>query len=721
MRTFLKILAGVAVLLLVGIVGGIAYLTTMDFNAYKPLIAEEARKATGRDLAIRGDLKLVVSFSPAIAVEGVTFANAPWSSRPEMARVGRFEAQVELMPLLSKQVKVTRLVLAEVDVLLETDAKGRGNWEFDVTPGKKAAETKPAGKAASDAPLPVVSEVHFRNVRLAYRDGRNGRTTALAVDALEATAGGAEDPLKLRLKGSYDGAVYEATGQFGSVAQLLSGAKPFPVALEAQTLAMRVQLEGAIVKPLEGKGIGLTVTVQGDNLAATMKAAAATVPALKEAGPFASVPFSMTGKVADGDGIYTVEPIALKLGGSDLSGKATANLVGKRPSVVIGLNSNLFDLKDVLPQAEKGKDRPASAKSAPVGFGQSAASGSGKRLFGPEPLPLDGLRATDVKISLAAKKIVVDGLPLENVTVEAVLANGRLSVRPASLSVAGGTMTAALALDASAGPTALLDLSVNIKDVDAGTLLRQLDATKDMTGGRLEAKVDLKGRGTSIRDLMGGLNGEAVITLGEGRIKNTLLDRAGGDLAMQVYGALNPLAKKDEFTVLNCGVARFVVKDGMATADKGIAAETTKVNVVGAGAVNLKTGEIDFSVKPEARQGLGINLGGIAGLVRVRGTLAEPQVGVDELEAAKTALSAGTAIATGGLSLLAQGLLGRATADEAPCQTALGRRPVPAKAAAPAVSQPSAPVQPKKEEGSVGGFLKGLGKALDETLGGKGK
>ena len=73
MKKLLKIsgiLVGLIVLVLVG--GGI-YLSTMDFNQYKGLVAEQAKAATGRDLKIEGDLNLEVSLTPRLAVEGVSF------------------------------------------------------------------------------------------------------------------------------------------------------------------------------------------------------------------------------------------------------------------------------------------------------------------------------------------------------------------------------------------------------------------------------------------------------------------------------------------------------------------------------------------------------------------------------------------------------------------------------------------------------------------------
>src|SRR5690606_25808646 len=77
----------------------------------------------------------------------------------------------------------------------------------------------------------------------------------------------------------------------------------------------------------------------------------------------------------------------------------------------------------------------------------------------------------------------------------------------------------------------------------------------------------------------------------------------------------------------------------------------------------------------QARSGTGISAGQLAELVRVGGTLAEPKAVPDTKAAFKTAASVGAAVATGGLSILAQGLLDRKSADADPCATALGIKP----------------------------------------------
>ena len=56
--------------------------------------------------------------------------------------------------------------------------------------------------------------------------------------------------------------------------------------------------------------------------------------------------------------------------------------------------------------------------------------------------------------------------------------------------------------------------------------------------------------------------------------------------------------------------------------------------------------------------------------------------GIDELETAKSAASIGAAVATAGLSFLAETLAKRVAADPRPCETALGRTAAPAAQAA---------------------------------------
>ena len=122
MRRLWKVLTILTVLSAALVVAGVAILKSMDFNQYRGLITDEVKSITGRELTIAGDLDLDLSFNPAITVEGVTFANAAWGSVPVMAKLKRLEVEAQLLPLLSGDIRVNRIVLIGLDALLEAES-----------------------------------------------------------------------------------------------------------------------------------------------------------------------------------------------------------------------------------------------------------------------------------------------------------------------------------------------------------------------------------------------------------------------------------------------------------------------------------------------------------------------------------------------------------------------------------------------------------------------
>ncbi|OQX46251.1 MAG: hypothetical protein B0D86_02005, partial [Candidatus Sedimenticola endophacoides] len=125
-----KWIIGAAGLLVALLAGVVIFLKSIDFNEYKPLISEQVREATGRDLVIGGDISLELGLHTRLAVEKVTLSNAKWGSEPLMVRLQRVEAEVALLPLLGGDVQIGRLVLMRPEILLERGADGMGNWEF---------------------------------------------------------------------------------------------------------------------------------------------------------------------------------------------------------------------------------------------------------------------------------------------------------------------------------------------------------------------------------------------------------------------------------------------------------------------------------------------------------------------------------------------------------------------------------------------------------------
>jgi hypothetical protein len=192
-------------------------------------------------------------------------------------------------------------------------------------------------------------------------------------------------------------------------------------------------------------------------------------------------------------------------------------------------------------------------------------------------------------------------------------------------------------------------------------------------GANTNAHIKLKGDGQSVADIMASANGKITLQTQTGK-----LNVKGNLLTSDLFTALIPTGGKRESMTLACGVINYAIKDGQAIADKGIALVTGQMNIVGSSKINLKTEALAIHLKPRVKEGLGISVADLADLVSIGGTLKKPAMGADLMSTIQAGLKVQSAIATGGLSLLASGLLEKLTADTDPCATALGIKQAPA-------------------------------------------
>lgn len=181
MRKLLRFVTILVVLL----AGGLYALTLIDLGRFAPQIETAAQEATGRMLKIEGPLHIGFSLVPTVVAEAVSFSNAEWGTKPRMLEAGRLELQVALVPLLTGSVDVRRVVIQDANVWLETDRKGRGNWEFGDT---QSAAPAPEEEVGGGLTLAGVPELAISNFRLAYRDGETGQVSEASFDDVSLAA-----------------------------------------------------------------------------------------------------------------------------------------------------------------------------------------------------------------------------------------------------------------------------------------------------------------------------------------------------------------------------------------------------------------------------------------------------------------------------------------------------------------------------------------------------
>lgn len=633
MRVLKYVLLGLLAVMILAVVAVVIVLETIDFNGYRPLIEAEVRSITGRDLAIAGNFTLSLSLKPTVVVHDVRLANAPWGSRPDMARIGTLEAEMELLPLLSGEVKVDHVLLQNADILLETDKQGRGNWALALPGGGTT------GGGAS--PPPVVGRVTIEDATLTLRDGVGGQQHQLAVTALNATAAGATSPVTLSLKGALDTVPLTLAGTLGSPWALF-GNQPVPLDLKLSTAGATVTLKGRIGDPTQARGIDVAFVAEGKSLADLAPLAGLPLPALG--------PYSARARLTDVEGnAFRLSDLRGRLGGSDLAGEVTLALGGPRPRLTADLTADRLDARDI---------------GIPPGRGGGTHVG---RLIPAEPLPFGLLTLVDGSLRFAGKQVLKAPVVLDDVQLEAGLEAGKLSIGRFSTGLAGGTLTASGSIDA-ARAAAIVRLQAETRRVEAGALLQTLDISRVLSGGRVTLSLDVSGQGRSLHAIAASLDGQTRMEMGPGDVDNGFVRLLMADLVK-----LFSFGGSGNSSNLNCVAARFDLSHGVATS-RGLVIDTPAVTVVGSGQIRLDTENLDLVFVPHAKQP---GLASLAVPMQVRGPIANPSVFPDPVGAATSLAGSAVGVAAGvALAPVAiVGALAGLTGSSALASEAAGRNP----------------------------------------------
>ncbi len=716
MRIIVRVLAGVFVLVVAVVVAGVAIVMSIDPNEYRDRLTTEVKTLTGRDLVIKGDLKVGISLIPTLVASDVSFSNASWGSRPEMAVIKRLEASLEALPLLSGNIKIGKVVLVEPDILLEVASDGRTNWDFSSSSPSATTPAQPApsgpAKTAGSAPtIPSIDSVAIDKARFRFNDMKAKQDLNLVLDKVRIGDVASGNKLKIEIAGSYNNTPFELKGTTDSVDNLV-GDSSFAMDIEANALAAVVKLKGAVAKPMSGPLLGVDFSLAGKDLTATLDAAKALAPQLKDVsipaigsydvsgkatGP-ASTPgienlkfslgnteaLKLTGTGKGAKNTYAIDKFSGEIYGSDIAGSVVAMVGSKVPEIKATLTSHKIDLADIEKLMNGGKEpsaEPATpTPSTPAAKGKAAANEG--RVFPADKLPLDGLKAVNATVSFKGDRVIANGTTISAIDTVVVLNDSKLTLEPLGATVSEGRLSGKVALDASSA-TPTIETNVSLDKLNLGGMLKERGVT-DVLTGKVSTKINAKGSGDSVRAIMASLNGETEVVMDDGRIANRYIDMLASDLTKQlVPGGGSGEAK------INCVVSRFDVKQGIATS-KALLFDTDKMTVNGGGTIDLKTERLDMSVEPQPKEN---SLVSLAVPLQVSGTLASPRVAPTSAAVAKRV--AGLAI--GGLTPL--GLIGalssKGSSNENPCVAALNKAAAPPApgTVAPAANAKGQPAQ----------------------------
>lgn len=170
--------ASIAALIVLAVVILVA---TFDPNKYKLQLAAAVLDKTGRTLAIEGNLGL--SVFPSIGIASGKMSLSERNSGKIFARFDEARLSLALIPLLSRQVVVDRIVISGLAVDLVKHADGRTNFDDLLgAPGRAPARRSKEEPGRTEAVQLDIAGIDVRSSAVSWRDESSGGEFKATID-----------------------------------------------------------------------------------------------------------------------------------------------------------------------------------------------------------------------------------------------------------------------------------------------------------------------------------------------------------------------------------------------------------------------------------------------------------------------------------------------------------------------------------------------------------
>ncbi|HEY5293569.1 MAG TPA: AsmA family protein, partial [Burkholderiales bacterium] len=599
-------------LLAVGGIGAVliavaAYVAaTFNPNDYKPQIVQLVKQKLDRTLRIDGDIKL--TFYPALGADFGGLTLSEHASEKEFAAVEAARVSLQLMPLLSRELVVSRIELRGLRANLVKHKNGSTNVD-DLTGGearkpKLGAEDKPAQK-----PIQFdIDHVLVENASLGYADegsgakytlnklhlktGRIAAATPSDVDL--AFAIGASEPkvnfdvhLRTRLAFALD------SGRF-KLDALELGAKGEAAGVNLAALSVKGNVEGDAKAVKSGEIVLELDAKQGDKAIKGKLTSPLTVDVDSQTVDLNKLSANLTFT----DPKSARSPVAISL-----TGAARANLPKQSASLDF---STKFDESTVTGKAglahfsppsyvfDVNVDKLDADRYTAANKSGSESAGAGKTAASKPEQALDfsALKTLHANGSVKIGALKVANLKAQNVRLDVKASGGRLDVNPLSASLYQGAANGSMSLVAAATPQ--IALKQNLAGISIGPLLKDA-IDRDLLEGKGSVTLDVSGQGATVSAIKKALNGTAALNLADGALKGINI----GETIRNAKAKLGSLkgettqksnaAEKTDFTELK---ASFAIRNGIAH-NSDLSLKSPLLRLGGEGDVNIGTDSVD--------------------------------------------------------------------------------------------------------------------------------
>jgi AsmA family protein len=572
---------GAAAVLLV-LIGSVPLLfALLDAGYFRGVLIHYVEAHFNRSIRVEGPLHLQLwTRHPRIVAERLVIGNPSWVARgaqapDEMGRIGRLT--LVFSAPFGRGATLESVTLEDATLYLARDAQGHANWRRD-------ASKNPPSKG-----IPLIKELSAEGVHVVLDDERRH----LQFDGI-ASARGRRQSAPQRLEFTGKGELNGKPMSFEFSGDPLDSVRtdhPYAWEFTEESSASHVTVHGSLPQPFRVDLVDATFEASGEDLKDLYFLTGVT---LVNTGAF-----KLTGNVERRGDDSRFTALHLHTGQSDVEGTLSITPVNERAQLDAKLSAKLVRTVDF---GARAAGRAPPAEGSPHIFSDAT--------FNPV-----SLRASDTQVHFTAQRVEVGRTALQSVSGQMKIDHGVVTVMPLTADLLQGKLEANVHLDANQDMPPV-QASMRFQDLQLSAL-NHTEAAAPMEG-LVQAHVDVKGKGRSIRQVVASANGTVSAALPQGLMRDSLAELAGVDLR----GLGLKLAHSQRDTEIRCAAAVLKADDGVLTT-RSLVIDTAPVLIKGEGEIHLDTEELDLTLRGEPKD---LRLLRLDAPLLVRGTLARPSV-----------------------------------------------------------------------------------------------
>lgn len=606
-----RLLIGLAALIAV-LAGLYIYQYVTRGRFWQGTFEDYASERAGRPVRVAGNFELYLAPGIRFRADALTVGNPEWAEKGQFFAARRIALDAPLLKALFGQLTIADFTLDGGRLALQRRPDGSNNWTFGGGPLE----------------LPDVIRAAVTDSRLEIIDAPSNTRFELTVGTIAATATGGVQriagPLVFGGKGTTHGAPFTLSGQLTTPNEAAAGGR-IGLDLAGSIARTRITLAGTLPSMTRIDGADLRISARGRNLQEPGALFGIILPATR--------PYTLAANLTKVDRELRLTRLTGRIGSTDIAGTLTgimAETATGRFRLDGTLTSNVLDIKDVGPLVGYDPERLEAGKGIVV-----TVAGR-PRLLPDAPLAIEAIGKFDARIDYRARKVRTGKLPFDNFHLGLDLDDRLLSLTPLAFDIAGGRLTARIAINARTPPVQT-DYDVRITKVPLGKLLTGFKVEDAGTTVTMRGRVQLRGTGDSVRASLASANGRIALFFPKGTlwVRNTEL----AELDLQNYLTALISKKLKEPRSINCGIAAFTVTKGRAIADP-IVFDTNKTVFRGSGGFSFADESLAMALEGDSKQ---FSLFSAQSPIGLRGYFAEPRINVISGELL-TRLGAGLAL-----------------------------------------------------------------------------